>query len=117
MIFNKKGQSMSLNVIIVAALALIVMVVLIAIFTGKMGDTNEGLQNQGNTKLNELKSLEYASCHPNIVQEAKFLAEYKAAEDPVGEQEAINVFRTEISRCSANALKADCDATDGCSWN
>ena len=34
---NKKAQGMSLNVIIVAALALIVLVVLTAIFIGRLG--------------------------------------------------------------------------------
>ena len=34
--FNKKSQSMSINVIIVAAIALAVLVILFAIFTGRM---------------------------------------------------------------------------------
>lgn len=117
MIFTKKGEGLTLNVIIIAALALIVMVVLIAIFTGRMGETSEGLQKQGNTILNEMRALEYSSCHPNRVQEAVFLGQYGTADDVVGEQEAINWFKDEISRCASNILKADCDAADGCSWN
>ena len=39
----KKAQSISINTIIVAAIALIVLVVLIAIFTGRLGDFNIGL--------------------------------------------------------------------------
>ncbi len=34
---NKKAQGISLNVIIIAAVALIVLVILVAIFTGRMG--------------------------------------------------------------------------------
>ncbi|MBU1704169.1 MAG: hypothetical protein KJ922_02295, partial [Nanoarchaeota archaeon] len=40
---KKKAQGLSLNVIIVAALALIVLIVLWAIFTGRMGATAKGL--------------------------------------------------------------------------
>ena len=36
---NKKSQGISLNTIIIAAIALIVLVVLVAIFTGRMGLT------------------------------------------------------------------------------
>ena len=36
-LFDKKGQGLSLNVIIIAAIVLIVLVVLWAIFTGRMG--------------------------------------------------------------------------------
>ena len=35
--FNRKGQGMSINVIIIAVLALLVLVVLAFIFTGKIG--------------------------------------------------------------------------------
>ncbi len=42
----KKGQGLSLNVIIIAALALIVLVVLVAIFTGKMGEWTANLKKQ-----------------------------------------------------------------------
>ncbi|MBU0614763.1 MAG: hypothetical protein KJ601_01600 [Nanoarchaeota archaeon] len=41
---RKKSQGLSLNVIIVAALALIVLIVLWAIFTGRMGSTSKELQ-------------------------------------------------------------------------
>ncbi len=42
---NKKAQGLSLNTIIIAALVLIVLVVLIMIFTGRMGWFNIGLFN------------------------------------------------------------------------
>lgn len=40
---NKKGQSISINTIIVAALALAVLVVLFAIFTGRIGGFSKGV--------------------------------------------------------------------------
>lgn len=40
---NKKSQGLSLNVIIIAAVVLIVLIVLWAIFTGRMGSFNEGI--------------------------------------------------------------------------
>ena len=40
---NKKGQGLPLNVIIIAAIVLIVLVVLWAIFTGRMGVFSKGL--------------------------------------------------------------------------
>jgi len=41
---NNKSQGLSLNVIIVAAIALIVLIVLWAIFTGRMGQTVSKLE-------------------------------------------------------------------------
>lgn len=41
MIKNKKGQGVSINVVIVASIALLVLVVLIAIFIGRFGDVPE----------------------------------------------------------------------------
>lgn len=40
---RKKGISLSMNTIIIAALALIVLVVLLLIFTGQVGKTRTGL--------------------------------------------------------------------------
>jgi hypothetical protein len=42
----KKGQGLSLNTIIIAAIVLIVLVVLWAIFTGRMGVFSKGMQEQ-----------------------------------------------------------------------
>jgi flagellar basal body-associated protein FliL len=42
---SKKAQGLSMNVIIIAAIALLVLVVLVAIFTGKMGDFTGGLKD------------------------------------------------------------------------
>ena len=45
---NKKGQSISINTIIVAAIALAVLVVLFAIFTGRIGGFSKGVQDTDN---------------------------------------------------------------------
>jgi len=42
---NKKGQSISINTIIVAAIALTVLVVLFAIFTGRLGIFSTGVKD------------------------------------------------------------------------
>ena len=43
MMNHKKSQGMSMNVIIAAALALVVLVVLLAIFTGSIGKTSQNI--------------------------------------------------------------------------
>lgn len=40
---NRKSQGLSINTIIIAAIALIVLVVLVAIFTGRLGLFSKGL--------------------------------------------------------------------------
>jgi hypothetical protein len=42
---NKKAQGISINTIIIAAIALIVLVVLVAIFTGRLGGFSLGVAN------------------------------------------------------------------------
>ncbi len=76
---NKKGQGMSLNVVIVAALALIVLVVLIMVFTGRMGNFQEGISNEGKAELVKMR-VNYGSCHPGAVPEAGFDLELSKAE-------------------------------------
>ncbi len=46
---SRKGISLSMNAIIIAALALIVLVVLVLIFTGQVGKTREGLNRTSST--------------------------------------------------------------------
>ena len=43
---KKKGQGLSMNVIIIAAIGLVVMVVLIAIFTGRLGGFGQKLAEE-----------------------------------------------------------------------
>jgi len=42
---NKKGAEMSLNVIIIAAITLIVLIILVFIFTGRMNIFGKGLED------------------------------------------------------------------------
>ncbi|HZX44214.1 MAG TPA: hypothetical protein VFF28_00875 [Candidatus Nanoarchaeia archaeon] len=49
----KKGQSLSLNTIIIAAIVLIVLIVLWAIFTGRMGKFTTDLAKEGEVKTCE----------------------------------------------------------------
>jgi len=53
---NKKGQSISINTIIVAAIALAVLVVLFVIFTGRLGIFSTGV-SQTTTCENSCKAL------------------------------------------------------------
>lgn len=60
---NKKGQGISINTIIIAAIALAVLVVLFAIFTGRLGSFSKGVQDtdtcaQKCTSLNKQKATE-----------------------------------------------------------
>ena len=42
---NKRGESLSINVIITAAIALVVLIVLLVIFTSKIGQTVKGIES------------------------------------------------------------------------
>ena len=53
---NKKGQSISINTIIIAVLALGVLVVLFYIFTGRIGTFSEGVSKTASCE-NSCKSL------------------------------------------------------------
>lgn len=116
MLFSKKGQTMSLNVIIVAALALIVLVVLVAIFTGRIGIFSQGLGQAGDEEIAQMK-VNYGDCHPSSLSEAEFKLEMGKAESEEDKVLARAKYQDEISRCKGYSLsKADCQAQDGCSW-
>ncbi len=57
---HKKGQSISINTIIIAAIALAVLVVMFAIFTGRLGGFTKGVQDT-DTCLQKCTSLNMAS--------------------------------------------------------
>ena len=46
---RRKAQGLSINVIIIAAIALIILVVLIAIFTGRIGGFSKGIDDATKT--------------------------------------------------------------------
>ena len=56
--FKKRGQGLSITVIIAAVIGLIVLVVIIAVLTGKLGAFGKGIQEQEKfgKKCNELKN-------------------------------------------------------------
>ncbi len=54
----KKGQGLSLNTIIIAAIVLIVLIVLWAIFTGRMGKFTAGLKSEEEKAQAEAKKFE-----------------------------------------------------------
>ena len=56
---NKKGVDISVNVIIVAAIALAVLVVLFAIFTGRLGSFSRGI-SETDTCAQKCSSLDLA---------------------------------------------------------
>lgn len=58
---NKRGQGLPINVIIIAALALIVLVVIAAVFTGRFKIFSESLDSCS-TKQGECKK----GCEPNV---------------------------------------------------
>jgi len=44
---SKKGQGLSLNTVVLAALALIVLIIIVLILTGKIRKTSEGIDDTG----------------------------------------------------------------------
>lgn len=76
---DKRGQGLSLNVIIIAALALIVLVVLVAVFTGRISLFQRGVSTVGDEELAQMR-VQYGQCHPTASQEADFRNEFANAD-------------------------------------
>ena len=109
---SKKGQSLSVNTIIVAVLALIVLVVLVVIFINQFGLFEKGISEQSNTKLVELK-IRYGQCHPSGSAERDFRETYSS--DVEGAQDlAVSKFNQVISECSS---KPEADCRVECAWS
>ena len=119
---SKKGQGVSLTVIIVAAIALLVMIVLIMIFTGRIGLFEEKLGDEADADLKGIQTF-YGQCQPSIGEELAFKAKYaevgtvdSATEKEKIKQEAKAELQDEASRCkSVGVSKDDCDSA-GCRW-
>ena len=114
MFSNKKGQGMSLNVIIIAALALIVLVVLTVIFTSRTAIFSEKVSEGSRTDLIEMK-ISYGDCHPTVRQEGEFTSALDKAESIDDKENAKVSFRDEINRCKGSLDRADCESQD-CAW-
>ena len=67
----KRAQGMSLNVIIIAALALIVLVVLTAIFIGRLGSFDDTVPKEAGARYQAL-SIMFGKCHPGLADEQQF---------------------------------------------
>lgn len=52
---SRKAQGLSMNVIIIAAIALLVLVILAVIFIGRMGTTTEGIDKCKGSCIDELE--------------------------------------------------------------
>ena len=113
--YNKKGQGLSLNTVIIAALALIVLVVLVLIFTGRIAIFQKGVDKEANAELIKMRIL-YGDCRPTAVQEEAFRSNYAAAETVEAKEQAKTSFKQEIDGCKIASAKANCEAA-GCSWS
>lgn len=112
---NKRGQGISLNVIIIAALALIVLVVLVAIFTGRIGIFNRETDKAGQAELVSMR-IQYGDCKPTSTNENGFISQFSSADSPAAKDTAKEQFSREIDRCRrASAEQAGCE-TAGCRW-
>jgi aerobic-type carbon monoxide dehydrogenase small subunit (CoxS/CutS family) len=117
MIYSKKGQGMSLNVIIIAALALIVLVVLIAIFMGRIGTFKGGVDKAGQEELVKMQ-INYGQCRPGTVAETTFTLDLAKATDDTAKDQARSKFEGEISRCKGFSNdKIVCESNTGCKWS
>jgi hypothetical protein len=67
---KKKAQGISMNVIVIAAIALLVLIVLIAVFSGRMGIFNKNLdeQTKNTCKARTGNDCQAAACGPTQIQ-------------------------------------------------
>ena len=113
--FHKKGQGLSLNVIIIAALALIVLVVLAVIFTTRTLQFDVKINQETKKKLIKLK-ITYGSCQPTEIDENSFVTQYDtAADDITARVQAKSTFEQRIQTCKAVTDKGACEA-GSCKW-
>ena len=114
-VLSKKGQGPSLNVIIIAALALIVLVVLAAIFIQQTGIFTDKLRKQANTELVSLQGT-YGECHPSRTKELSFITTLAKTQTPEDQDVARDELRGVIRDCSFLDSSAACEADSSCDW-
>ena len=112
---NIKGQGLSLNTVIIAALALIVLVVLILIFTGRISVFQRGIDKEANTELIKMKIL-YGDCHPAVAQEESFRSSFAASGSDEAKEQAKASFKQQVDSCKAASNKVNCEA-NSCAWS
>lgn len=111
---DKKGQSLSLNTIIVAALALIVLVVLVVIFTGRIGIFEKGVSKEGQSEIIKMR-ISYGDCRPTVTAENQFGTDFGAADSLEAKDGVTTAFNEVIQNCKGNTDKAVCESA-GCKW-
>jgi hypothetical protein len=104
---TKKAQGLSLTTIIIAAVGLVVLVILVAIFTGRMTLFGIGISKAARTELAALK-LDYKQCHPSGGMERIFMNALDDAEDEAAKAVVTNQFETAISSCGAQTNQDSC---------
>ncbi len=112
---SRKGQGLSLNVIIIAALALIVLVVLVAIFTGQIGGFKTGVDKSGDVELTQMR-ISYGDCHPTTARESEFSTQIARAPTSDEKDRERQVFEDEISRCDEVSSEKSLCESSGCKW-
>ena len=104
---KKKGQGLSLTTIIIAAVGLIVLVVLVAIFTGQLGRFLTGVSKAAQEEL-AAHQITYGKCRPSRGMENTFMKALDAAETDTDENLAINDFEQAISGCGTKGSEPEC---------
>ena len=112
---NKRGQSLSLNVIIIAALALIVLVVLVAVFTGRISLFQKGVSTVGDEELVRMQT-QYGLCHPTATKETAFRSDFAKADSVEARDQVKTLFEDEIDRCASVVDQPTCNEAD-CKWS
>ena len=112
---NKKGDAMTLNIIIVAVLALTVLVILLMIFTGRITLFDQGVSKEAQTDLVALR-ITYGECQPTASQESVFSTAFGQATSPDEKEQAKTNFKGEISRCKVYSDKGGCEGAS-CLWD
>ena len=107
-----KGD-LSINVIIVAVLALLVLVVLAAIFVTKLGVFDKGVNKEGQTELVKMKIF-YGDCHPSSSAEIVFTSELAQAGDEAAKDAAKAKFKDASATCKQVTDKNSCSGE--CIW-
>ncbi len=122
----KKGQGLSLNTIIIAAIVLIVLVVLWAIFTGRMGVFSRGLSETTKENTCEEAGGEKRSgsdCGTDTILWGKYSNVgsgqicCRVEGTCTGNFQKAGETGTGTGTCSDfNGRKSVCEAKSGCSW-
>lgn len=105
----KKAQGISITTIIVAAIALIVLVVLIAIFTGRISLFERTIAEEGSKELAVLK-VEYGQCKPSLEAERNFLDKYNAAQT----EDAKRVIRSDYEKLIGACKSRGASGAEAC---